>query len=69
MIKCNLSMYMGKYKMNIEDVKEKTGLGRSTISGLKNEIVKRIDYETIEKLCRLFNCSIGEMFEMEDNPE
>ena len=63
MIKCNLSTLMGIHKMNIQDVHEKTGLNRNTISNLYHEKVKRIDYETLNKLCRLFNCSTGELLE------
>lgn len=68
-IKCNLSTFMGKHKMSIQDVADKTGLNRNTISSFYNEKAKRIDYETITKLCELFNCSIGELFEFEKKKE
>lgn len=63
MIKCNLSTLMGINKMSIQVVHERTGLNRNTISNLYHEKVKRIDYETLEKLCRLFNCQLGELLE------
>lgn len=59
MIKINLSTLMGMHKMSIQDVHEKTGLNRNTISNLYHEKAKRIDFETIEKLCQLFNCQPG----------
>ena len=51
--------------MTIQDVHEKTGLTRNTISNLYHEKVTRIDFETMEKLCRLFDCQSGpgELFE------
>ncbi|WP_429683221.1 helix-turn-helix domain-containing protein [Bacillus paranthracis] len=49
--------------MTIQDVHIKTGLNRNTISNLYHEKVKRIDFDTIDKLCDLFNCSIGELLE------
>jgi putative transcriptional regulator len=65
MIKCNLSKFMGIHKMSIQDVHERTGLNRATISNLYHEKVNRIDFETMEKLCKLFNCQAGpgELFE------
>jgi len=66
MIKCNLSSLMGKTKMNIQEVHEKTGLSRNTITNLYHEKAGRIDFETIEKICRVFNCQIGDLLELAD---
>lgn len=65
MLKCNLSKLMGIHKMSIQDVHEKTGLNRNTISNLYHEKAKRIDFETMEKLCKLFGCppGPGDLFE------
>ena len=41
-----------------------TGLSRSTVSSLYNDKATRIDFDTLEKLCRLFECSAGELFEV-----
>ena len=59
MIKCNLSKLMGIHKMTIQDVHEKTGLNRNTISNLYHEKVSRVDFETLDKLCKLFGCQAG----------
>jgi len=64
MIRCHLSRIMGEHKMKIADVARATGLNRSTVTALYNENATRIDLETIEKLCRLFNCKIGDMLEI-----
>ena len=65
MIKCNLSKFMGIHKMTIQDVRDKTGLNRNTISNLYHEKVVRVDFETMDKLAKLFNLSPGpnELFE------
>lgn len=60
-IKSNLSTLMGKNRYKIKDVHEKTGLSRNTISNLYNDKATRIDYDTIEKICSLFNCEINEL--------
>lgn len=64
MITCHLSTLMGKNKMKIADVARETGLNRSTITALYNEDATRIDMETIEKLCVLFNCEVGDLLEI-----
>jgi putative transcriptional regulator len=63
MIKCHLSKLMGIHKLTIQDIHEKTGLNRVTISNLYHEKVARVDFETIEKLCKFFGCQLGDLFE------
>lgn len=64
MIKCNLSKLMGEHKMTIQDVHNATNLNRNTISNLYHEKVTRIDFDTIEKLCNLFECSLNDLFKI-----
>lgn len=63
MIKCNLSKLMGIHKMNIQDVHQETKLSRTTISNLYHESASQIHFETIDKLCKLFNCQPGDILE------
>ena len=63
MIKCNLSVLMGRDKKKIQDVCDETGLVRNTVANLYNEKASRVDYNTIEKLCKMFHCTVGELFE------
>ena len=60
---------MGIHKMTIQDVHEKTGLNRATISNLYHEKVNRIDFETMEKICKLFKIGPGELFEVIQDDE
>ena len=53
--------------MKIADVARLTNLNRSTITALYNESATRIDFHTIENLCRLFNCKVGDLFEIAIN--
>lgn len=59
---CQLSTLMGKNRYSIQDVHDKTGLSRTTISNLYNDKATRIDYETADKLCKLFDCSLDDLF-------
>jgi putative transcriptional regulator len=67
MIRCHLSRIMGEHKMKIADVSRATGLNRSTVTALYDEKASRIDLETIEKICRLFDCKISDLLEIVDN--
>ena len=62
-IKCNLSTLMGANRLNIQDVCDKTGLARNTVAFLYHDKVKRVDYATLDVLCKLFNCSIADLLE------
>ncbi|MDP2829972.1 MAG: helix-turn-helix transcriptional regulator [Sulfuricellaceae bacterium] len=63
MIRCHLSRIMGEHKMKISDVARQTGLNRSTITALYQENAARVEIEAIDKLCQLFNCKVGDLFE------
>ncbi|WP_127557271.1 helix-turn-helix domain-containing protein [Saccharospirillum alexandrii] len=63
MIKCHLARLMGERKMKVMDVARETGLNRNTVTLLYKEKAQRVDFETVEKLCDLFDCEVGELFE------
>lgn len=63
MIRCYLSRLMGEHKMKVVDVARATGLHRNTVTLLYQEKANRIDVEAIDRLCRLFKCQVGDLFE------
>ena len=69
MIKNYLSKLMGENRYTIVEVAKKTGMSASTISNIYNEKIKRLDFDTLEKLCKLFNCQVSDLIEYipEDN--
>ena len=66
---CLLSTLMGKARYSIQDVHNKTGLARSTVTQLYHDKATRIDFVTIEKLCALFNCDITSLLVIEGPKE
>lgn len=66
MIRCHLSRLMGDHKLKVIDVARETGLHRNTITLLYKETATRVDFETIDKLCRLFNCKVEDLFEFKE---
>lgn len=61
-----LSTLMGEKRLSIQDVHQETKLSRTTVSNLYNDKATRIDFETIEKLCTLFDCELGELLYLEN---
>lgn len=62
---CMLSTLMGMHRLNIQDVHIRTGLSRNTISHLYNDTTCRIDYDTVERLCALFECGLEDLFKLD----
>jgi len=67
MIKCHLSRFMGERKLKISDLSRETGLHRNTLTLLYAETATRVDLDTIDILCRYFQCTVGELFECLDD--
>lgn len=55
-IQSKLSVLMGEQRYNIQAVIDRTGLDRTTVSNLYHDKVKRIDFNTLDRLCDLFDC-------------
>lgn len=68
LIKCNLAKMMGEKKMKVSDVAKLTNLHRNTITLLYKEQATRIEIEAIDKLCDLFECNVGDLFEKVKKP-
>lgn len=49
--------------MNIAGVARETGLHRNTVTLLYKETATRIDLEAVNALCKLFSCSVSDLFE------
>ena len=45
------------------DVVNATKLHRTTVTNLYKETVKKVDLNAIQKLCILFECTVGELLE------
>jgi putative transcriptional regulator len=65
-VRNNLRVLMAKHKLTIQEVHDKTGLSRTTISKLYNESSSKIGLDTISILCSLFNCGVEDLLYLED---
>ena len=64
-VRNKLRVLMAEHKMNIQDVSEKTGISRNSISKLYNEKSTTISFNTIIKICEVFNCKVGDLLYLE----
>jgi putative transcriptional regulator len=64
-VRNNLRVLMARHYLTIQDVHEKTGLSRTTISKLYNESSAKIGLDTIAALCTLFNCEVNDLLYLE----
>lgn len=61
-IHCNLRVLMAERGFNIQKVKDKTSLSRTTISNLYNNNGAGIQFDTMKELCELLRCNPGDLF-------
>lgn len=60
-IHSNLKVLAAEKGLNIQKIKDKTSLSRTTISNLFNDIGAGIQYETLIQLCELLECNPGDI--------
>ena len=62
MIKLNLRVLFAQKGMRVIDAEKKVDLARSTLYRLYNNEATRIDFDSIEKLCKLLECTPNDLF-------
>ncbi len=67
MIHIKLSEILGKRKMTRKRLSELTGVRANTIGDIYNEKVKKIDIETLDRICTVLDCSLSDIIEHEKN--
>ena len=62
-IKIKVSELLGRHKMTQKELSDRTGIRPGTVSALYHENIKRLEIDQINKLCAVFNCQPGDLFE------
>lgn len=65
MIVCKLDDLIWQHKTTAKDISQKTGLSENTLSNLRNNNTTRYDANTLDSLCKYFNCKISDLLEFE----
>lgn len=58
-------MLMNRDGLCVSDVARATGLNRSTVTALCKDTVTRVELPAIDRLCELFRCNVGDLFEFQ----
>ena len=67
MINSRLHILMGEKKIrSIRQLSEETNITRLSLTKLYDGNAKGIEFETLNKLCRYFQCGVGDLLEFED---
>ncbi|OME21567.1 MULTISPECIES: helix-turn-helix domain-containing protein [Paenibacillus] len=69
MIKFSLDKLMKERGLEQKDVVEISGINRNTIKALANNANNRIDFPTLDKLCRSLKVLPGELIQYVDEEE
>ena len=62
-IRWNLKLEMARADISVIALAEKSGLSYSTISKLRNRIPSRLDLDTLNALCQVLGCKVGDLIE------
>ena len=63
MIKCRLASLLGDRKMTVLALKRETNLSYVTLTKLYYEKTTGVTFNTIDRICKSFECSMDELFE------
>jgi putative transcriptional regulator len=64
-----LSRLMGERRLSIQDVVRGTGISYSTVHDLYHDRRRRIDFDTLDKLCRFFQVDTNLILEWQPSAE
>lgn len=62
-IRARLREMLEKRGMAQTELQLRSGLGYSTINALYHEKTERIEFATLEKLCHVLGCRVGDLLE------
>ena len=66
MIKLNLPVLFAQKGIRVADADRLTDMGRSTLYRLYNNEVTRIDFDSLNRLCKLLDCKSGDIILYEE---
>lgn len=69
MIKLNLPVLFAQRGIRVSDADRMTDMGRSTLYRLYNNEVTRIDFDSLNRLCKLLDCKPGDIILYEDDEQ
>lgn len=66
-LKNNLRILMAKKGVRtMVELEEKAGVSRQVLDRFEKDKSKRLDFETVVKLCNFFECEVGDLLYLEE---
>lgn len=62
MILSKFPIILAEKKLRVADVVRATGMSKSTLHKLYNEESSRIDFNTVNELCKFLDVQVGDLF-------
>jgi putative transcriptional regulator len=59
----NLDVMMAKRKMSSTELSQKLGITMANLSILKNNKAKAVRFSTLNEICRILDCQVGDILE------
>ena len=63
MLKSRLKVLLAEHDMTQSKLSELTDIRPGTVTNIVNNNIKQIPVEAVCKICELFNCDIGDIFQ------
>ncbi len=64
MIKCNLKVLLAQRDISVATLQADTGLTKSQVYLLYSNDVKRVDLDSLERICRYLNVGVADVLEL-----
>jgi putative transcriptional regulator len=68
-VKCKLRDYMDNQDLTQQEVAARTRLSPTIIGRLYHNRFSRLDNQTVIKICKLFDVSLGDMFYIDEEDQ
>jgi len=68
-IKINLPVLLAERGIKVADVDRQIDISRSTLYRMYNNDVIKVDLDALDKLCKLLNCTPGDLILYEDDDQ
>ncbi|MBP1918740.1 helix-turn-helix domain-containing protein [Youngiibacter multivorans] len=59
----NLDVMLARRKMSVTELSERVGITLSNMSNLKTGKARAIRFSTLDAICRVLDCQIGDLLE------
>lgn len=69
MIIVNLDVMMARRKMSLNELSERVGITIANLSILKTGKAKAVRFSTLDAICRVLDCTPGDILEYRPDPE